>query len=99
MFRAEETERPDAVFQDPFARRLAGDLGEQISDKMTFTKKNSWTFVARTYLFDQYIQQHIGQGFDMIINMAAGLDARPYRMNLPPSLQSERPTSSQRATA
>jgi methyltransferase (TIGR00027 family) len=87
MFRAEESERPDAIFHDPFARRLAGELGEKISNQIVFSKKNSWTFVARTYLFDQYIQQHVDQGCDMVINLAAGLDARPYRMQLPPSLK------------
>ena len=27
IYRARETERPDAVFRDPFARRLAGERG------------------------------------------------------------------------
>ena len=29
-YRARENERPNAVFRDPFARRLAGSRGEQI---------------------------------------------------------------------
>jgi methyltransferase (TIGR00027 family) len=87
IFRAEESERPDAVFHDPFARKLAGELGEKIANKVTFSKKNSWSFVARTYLFDEYITRQVEQGYDMIINLAAGLDARPYRMNLPLSLK------------
>jgi len=29
IFRAEESERPDFVFCDPFARRLAGERGRQ----------------------------------------------------------------------
>ena len=87
IFRAEETERPDAIFKDPFAGQLAGERGAQIADAIEFTKKNSWSFAARTYLFDQFIKQHVGQGFDMIINLAAGLDARPYRMSFPRSLK------------
>lgn len=86
IFRAEETERPDAVFSDPFARRLAGERGEQIANAIEFSKKNSWSFVARTFLFDEFIRQHVERGFDMIINLAAGLDTRPYRMQLPVSL-------------
>jgi len=86
-FRAEESERPDAVFQDPFARKLAGERGEQIANAIEFSKKNSWSFVARTYLFDEFIRQHVEQGYDMVINLAAGLDTRPYRMPLPPSLK------------
>ena len=41
----------------------------------------------RTYLFDRFIQQEIDAGADMVINLAAGLDARPYRMQLPAALQ------------
>jgi O-methyltransferase involved in polyketide biosynthesis len=29
VYRARETDRPDAVFRDPYARRLAGARGEQ----------------------------------------------------------------------
>ena len=86
-FRAEESERPDAIFHDPFARKLAGERGEQIANAIEFSKKNSWSFVARTYTFDEFIKQHVEQGFDMIINLAAGLDTRPFRMPLPPSLK------------
>jgi methyltransferase (TIGR00027 family) len=86
VFRADESERPDAVFHDPFARRLAGEKGEQIANAIEFSRKNSWSFVARTYLFDEFISQHIEQGYDTIINLAAGLDTRPYRMSLPSAL-------------
>jgi len=87
FFRAEESERPDAVFHDPFARRLAGEKGSQIADSISFSRENSWTFTARTYLFDEYIKQHVELGFDMIINLASGLDARPHRMDLPANLK------------
>lgn len=87
VFRADESERPDAIFNDPFARRLAGERGHQIADALEFSKKNSWSFVARTFLFDGFIKQHIEQGFDMVINLAAGLDTRPYRLDLPSSLK------------
>jgi methyltransferase (TIGR00027 family) len=87
IFRAEESERPDAVFHDPFARKLAGEKGEQIANAIGFGRENSWSFVARTFLFDEFITQHVAEGYDMILNLAAGLDARPYRMDLPLSLQ------------
>jgi methyltransferase (TIGR00027 family) len=86
VYRARETERTDAVFRDPFARRLAGERGEQIAASMSFAEKNSWPFVARTWLIDHVISNQVKQGTDMVINLAAGLDARPYRMNLPGSL-------------
>ena len=87
VFRAEESERPDAVFHDPFARKLAGDKGEQIANAIAFGRENSWSFVARTFLFDEFIMRYVSEGYDMVLNLAAGLDARPYRMDLPSSLQ------------
>jgi len=87
VYRARESERPDAVFHDPFARRLAGERGEQIAASVTFMEKNSWPFVARTWLTDYLISEQLRQGTDMVINLAAGLDARPYRMELSRSLQ------------
>lgn len=86
-YRAHETEREDAVFRDPFARKLAGERGATIAKQIKFSTKHSWSWVARTYLFDHYILEHIGMGGDMVVNLACGLDARPYRMNLPPELQ------------
>jgi methyltransferase (TIGR00027 family) len=87
VYRARETDRPDALFRDPFARRLAGVRGEQIFDSMPNSNEHSWAWVMRTYLIDQFITDQVQQGADMVINLAAGLDARPYRMNLPASLQ------------
>ncbi len=83
VYRADESERPDAVFQDPYARMLAGERGHNIVDAMESGRKNSWSFIARTFLFDEFIMQHVQLGFDMVINLASGLDTRPYRLPLP----------------
>jgi methyltransferase (TIGR00027 family) len=87
VFRARETERPDAIFRDPYADRLAGALGVDIANSLPEGNSHAWAWVARTYLFDQFIQREIQKGVDMVVNLAAGLDARPYRMELPPSLE------------
>lgn len=87
VFRARETERPDAVFRDPYARKLAGERGEEIAKSLPFHEENSWSWVARTVAFDRVITAEIKSGADMVVNLAAGLDARPYRMDLPTSLQ------------
>jgi methyltransferase (TIGR00027 family) len=86
-FRAQETERPDALFRDPYAQRLAGQHGADIANTLPEGNKHAWAWVARTYLFDQFIAQELQQGVDLVVNLAAGLDARPYRMKLPASLQ------------
>jgi methyltransferase (TIGR00027 family) len=87
FFRAEESERADAVFRDPFARRLAGERGQQIAEAVAFSRANSWSFVARTHVFDRRVDEHVAAGYDTILNLAAGLDARPYRMALPSTLR------------
>ena len=87
MFRANETDRADAVFRDPFARVLAGERGAQIAASMRRSARDEWPFVARTFLFDEFISREIAAGCDTVINLAAGLDARPYRMALPPTLR------------
>ena len=86
-FRAEETKRPDALFRDPFAQHLCGQHGVDIANTLPDGNKHAWAWVTRTYLFDHFITQELEQGVDLVLNLAAGLDARPYRMKLPASLQ------------
>jgi methyltransferase (TIGR00027 family) len=87
VFRANEAVRPDAMFHDPYAARLAGARGVDIANTLPEGNSHAWAWVARTYLFDKFIEREIEQGADMVVNLAAGLDARPYRMKLPPALQ------------
>jgi methyltransferase (TIGR00027 family) len=86
-FRAVETRRSDALFRDPYAERLAGAHGFRIANTLPDGNKHEWAWVARTYLFDQFLSRAIQEGTDLVVNLAAGLDARPYRMNLPATLQ------------
>jgi len=87
VYRARENEREDAVFKDPFARALAGERGERIATALKFTEENAWSFIARTHLFDRFVSRLVQHGADTIVNLAAGLDTRPYRMELPASLR------------
>jgi methyltransferase (TIGR00027 family) len=87
VYRARETERKNPLFCDPYARQLAGERGEQIANATPFHEKHSWSWVTRTYLFDSIIRDQVAQGADMVVNLAAGLDTRPYRMQLPLSLK------------
>jgi len=86
-FRALETRRPDALFRDPFAERLAGERGFHIASTLRDGNKHEWAWVARTYLFDKFVARAIEEGANLVVNLAAGLDARPYRMELPGTLQ------------
>lgn len=83
--RATESDRPDRIFNDPFARRLAGERGELIGRKL---HQNAWAIALRTYLFDRAISNLLShEPIDMLVNLAAGLDSRPYRLPLPSTLQ------------
>ncbi|MFZ0211879.1 MAG: class I SAM-dependent methyltransferase [Candidatus Acidiferrales bacterium] len=87
-YRAMETDRPDAIFRDPYARKLAGERGEQITRSLRGGLRMSWSMIVRTALFDDILLRTISaEGIDLIINLAAGLDTRPYRLALPANLQ------------
>jgi methyltransferase (TIGR00027 family) len=86
-YRAVESERPDAHFRDPYARALAGERGARIAQSPQFGDRNAWAFVARTILIDGMIADAIRGGVDLVVNLAAGLDTRPYRMEVPPALR------------
>ena len=84
--RALETDRPDALFRDPLARLLAGDHGKKIANAMPVSFITAWIVAIRTCVIDDYIRSAIAQGVDTILNLGAGLDTRPYRLDLPESL-------------
>ena len=87
VYRAMESERPDAIFRDPFARRLAGTKGEEIVRGMKHGRATAWAMIVRTSVFDEIIIAAVKEhGVDLVVNLAAGLDARPWRLPLPPSL-------------
>ena len=86
-FRAAENERPNPLFRDPLAARLAGDHGKNILATMPRAFMGAWSVVIRTVIIDNLISEAIAQGVDTILNLGAGLDTRPYRMALPKTLR------------
>lgn len=86
-YRAKESERADAVFKDTLAARLVGDRGRAIAAKMPYGRLIEWVLVVRTSAIDRLIHHAIEGGADTVMNLGAGLDTRPYRMDLPASLR------------
>jgi methyltransferase (TIGR00027 family) len=83
-----ETDRPDALFRDPYARALAGKRGQEIVESLPRGRGAAWAMVVRTVIFDEIIMDAITRhNVDMVVNLAAGLDARPWRLDLPPTLR------------
>jgi methyltransferase (TIGR00027 family) len=88
VYRAMETKRSDALFSDPYADLLAGDRGRKIVEDMKGGKRGSWSMIVRTVVFDEFITKVIARdNVDTVVNLAAGLDTRPYRLDLPASLR------------
>lgn len=83
LHRATESARADALFNDPLAERLAGEHGRAIVAKVPRSTRNGWWLVARTKIIDDVIARSIAEGCDRVLNLAAGLDTRPYRLDLP----------------
>jgi len=86
-YRAIESRRPDALFRDPFADRLAGARGYAIAAKAPILMARGGMVVARTKLIDDLVLDCIRNGADLVLNLAAGLDTRPYRLALPKTLR------------
>jgi len=87
-YRAMESDRPDAHFRDPYARRLSGASGEAIVQKMRRGRAFAWPMIVRTAVMDEVILREVTSGgVDTVVNLASGLDTRAYRMALPPALR------------
>jgi methyltransferase (TIGR00027 family) len=88
VYRAMESERPDALFRDPYARRLAGDRGEAIVRALPRGRSWDWPMIVRTAVMDETVLRAIARdGVRTAVNLAAGLDARAYRLDLPRALR------------
>jgi methyltransferase (TIGR00027 family) len=88
IYRAMESERPDALFRDPYARKLAGTQGESIVDGLKKGRQLDWPMIVRTVLMDEIIMRLVtDHGVNGVLNLAAGLDTRPYRLPLPTTLR------------
>ncbi|MBC7794268.1 MAG: class I SAM-dependent methyltransferase [Clostridia bacterium] len=85
-YRAEETERPDALFHDPLAGVLAGERGRQIAAEMQGSRMTGYSVVIRTCIIDELLRERLADGADLVLNLGAGLDTRPYRLELPKEL-------------
>jgi len=82
--RAEETRRPDRLFDDPFAQKLAGEAGRRmLAEAVAATgDKSTLQIVVRTRYWDEALLNAVPPVTQVVI-LAAGLDARAYRLPWP----------------
>jgi len=85
--RARESERTDGLIRDPFAARLAGERGVALLNN---ARTPAWIELGmglRTHLLDGLLATALADGVDSVLCLGAGLDARPWRLNLPAELR------------
>ena len=87
MYRAFESERVDALFIDPHARRLAGPRGAAIVRALPHGQSMAWAMVVRTAVIDEIVRACVAKGARTVVNLGCGLDTRAYRLDLPSHLR------------
>ena len=63
-YRAAESARHDALFNDPFAERFAGERGHAIAAAAPRLTRNGWWWVTRTKLIDDLVAESVQNGCD-----------------------------------
>jgi methyltransferase (TIGR00027 family) len=84
--RAQESTRPDRLFDDPFAAALAGDEGRAFFAEMEAIagRKSENPYLSiRTRLLDDALLAEAARGTRQIVLLAAGMDARALRLSWP----------------
>lgn len=82
--RARESARPDKLFSDPFAERLAGARGRELlaAALESAGEQSTAQIVVRTPFWDEALLDAAREVRQVVI-LAAGMDARAYRLHWP----------------
>ena len=72
-YRAMESERPDALFRDPWARKLAGERGAAIVRHIPRAKAMAWALIVRTQVFDELILNAVNINLVAFARFGAGV--------------------------
>jgi methyltransferase (TIGR00027 family) len=93
--RAQESRRPDRLFEDPYAERFVeagARMATPITEIMTGVRSSEaatiWEFLnnqvaVRTRYFDDYLSAATAAGIRQVVLIAVGLDARGLRLPWP----------------
>lgn len=86
--RAMETAREDGVIRDPFAERLAGARGQALSKTLRSAEWMGIGVGLRCRVIDEMLLAVIAaHGIETVVLLGAGLDTRPWRLELPAELR------------
>ncbi|MFG2843044.1 class I SAM-dependent methyltransferase [Kitasatospora sp. NPDC048296] len=79
--RALESERPDAVFVDPYARTVAADTGFTLLERYAGAGTVEYLAIRTGYLDRAVAEAVAGQGIRQVVFVATGMDTRPFRLD------------------
>jgi methyltransferase (TIGR00027 family) len=86
--RALETASEDGLVRDPFAERLAGERGMAIARNVPLLGMMRFGVGIRARTLDEMLMDTVQGGkIETVVNLGAGLDTRPWRLELPPGLR------------
>ena len=86
--RAMETERPDGLIRDPFAAQLAGERGMAIARTIARLQRLCFGIGIRSRFLDKLVLDTVSEhGIATVLSIGAGLDSRPWRLELPATLR------------
>jgi methyltransferase (TIGR00027 family) len=87
--RAAESRRPDRLFDDPYASAFVAAAGVTFPEGRGYGKRRSvgnvfaTHTILRTRFYDEYLLAAAGAGCAQVVLLAAGLDARAFRLGFP----------------
>lgn len=83
-YRGRATQLPEAVCDDPWAMRLAGEEGESLSRRWDAHSPSMELWVAlRTRFIDDCVVRALDAGVEQVVILGAGLDTRAARLARP----------------
>jgi methyltransferase (TIGR00027 family) len=86
--RALEFDAPDGFVRDPFAGRLAGERGMAILEATPRPEIMRFGIAVRSRFIDELLLDALAGGrIATVLSVGCGLDARPWRLELPPELR------------
>src|SRR6185436_4540027 len=75
-------------FNDPYAERLAGEKGMAMVAQLSHPELMKFGIAMRTRFLDELLMEAITTaGLKTVVSVGAGLDTRPWRLQLPPELR------------
>jgi methyltransferase (TIGR00027 family) len=80
--RAAENRMPTPYLTDPWAERLTGSEPEQVLDLMRELRSPIDIVVVRGRFGDELLAEALRAGVRQVVSLAAGTDARGWRLNL-----------------